>query len=274
MSLPFNVTNGVRQGGILSPTLFNVYMDELSVLLNHQSFGCKINNVCFNHMFYADDSVLLAHSPGALQKLVAICEEFATSNDILYNAKKSFVMCVRPKNFKHLFMPSCFLNGNVLNQTESHKYLGVFLNEHCNDDTDIFRQRKGIFARGNILTDRFKHCTSEVKVQLFKSYCSTLYCSQLWCNHTKASYNSLRVAYNKVFRLLMKADTYCSISNLMVTNNVDSMSSLWRKNICSFLKRVAKSSNLLVNTITRSYFYYNNSIMVKKWHTLLTVPKV
>ena len=74
-------------------------MDELNMMFNKQSFGCTIINVCFNHMFYADDSVLLAPSQGALQKLVAICEEFATSNDILYNAKKSFVICVKPKNF-------------------------------------------------------------------------------------------------------------------------------------------------------------------------------
>ncbi len=35
---PFHVTNGVRQGGILSPFLFNVYMDELSNRLN----GCSL----------------------------------------------------------------------------------------------------------------------------------------------------------------------------------------------------------------------------------------
>ena len=38
----FTVTNGVRQGGILSPFLINIYMDELSVKLNQESIGCFV----------------------------------------------------------------------------------------------------------------------------------------------------------------------------------------------------------------------------------------
>ena len=38
-STKFCVTNGVKQGGILSPALFNVYMNNLSVSLNHSGIG-------------------------------------------------------------------------------------------------------------------------------------------------------------------------------------------------------------------------------------------
>ena len=51
----FTVTNGVRQGGILSPFLFTLYVDDLSHRLNNSKVGCHINNVCINHLFYADD---------------------------------------------------------------------------------------------------------------------------------------------------------------------------------------------------------------------------
>ena len=48
-------------------------MDDLSVVLGYSPVGCNVNNIAMNHMFYADDSVLLAPSPRALQKLFDIC---------------------------------------------------------------------------------------------------------------------------------------------------------------------------------------------------------
>ena len=91
------MSNGVRQGGILSPTLFNVYMDELSRNLTHLRVGCNIDNVCVNHLFYADDTVLLAPSPAALQKLINVCVTYGRNNDIIYNPIKSVLMSRLPK---------------------------------------------------------------------------------------------------------------------------------------------------------------------------------
>ena len=66
----FSVSNGVRQGGILSPYLFAIYMDDLSVTLNNAKVGCHINNRCANHMLYADDLCVIAQSPRGLQSLL------------------------------------------------------------------------------------------------------------------------------------------------------------------------------------------------------------
>ena len=55
----FTISNGVRQGGILSPKLFSVYMDDLSNMLIGSGVGCYIDNVCVNHVFYADDLCLM-----------------------------------------------------------------------------------------------------------------------------------------------------------------------------------------------------------------------
>ena len=46
---------GVRQGGVLSPKLFAIYIDDLSNELALCKSGCYINEQCMNHVIYADD---------------------------------------------------------------------------------------------------------------------------------------------------------------------------------------------------------------------------
>ena len=60
----FFVSHGVRQGGILSPLLFNVYMDCLSDSLCNTYTGCNIGGIMINHLMYADDLVIISPSTG------------------------------------------------------------------------------------------------------------------------------------------------------------------------------------------------------------------
>ena len=46
----FYVTNGVKQGGIMSPALFNVYMNNLSVTLNQYDIGGILGDSLVKHM--------------------------------------------------------------------------------------------------------------------------------------------------------------------------------------------------------------------------------
>ena len=87
----FKSVNGVRQGGILSPLLFSVYVDELSVNLCSVPYGCYINSVCTNHIMYADDTVLIAPSPAALQKLIDLARAFFTANGLVIKTRRQNV---------------------------------------------------------------------------------------------------------------------------------------------------------------------------------------
>ena len=82
----FSISNGVRHGGILSPKLFSVYIDDLSDKLVKCKVGCYIDNLCINHVMYADDICLMAPSPAALQELIDICYDFSVQNDLSFNS--------------------------------------------------------------------------------------------------------------------------------------------------------------------------------------------
>ena len=62
LSQYFEITNGVKQGGVLSFILFNIYIDKLLLELNGSDYGCHINNTFVGALGYADDVTLLSPS--------------------------------------------------------------------------------------------------------------------------------------------------------------------------------------------------------------------
>ena len=120
----FHVKNGVRQGGILSPYLFTIYVNDLSEKLNTSMVGLHMCNVCINHIFYADDLCIMYSSPAGLQMLLDICANYALANDIVFNHKKSVYTVFKPDKFK-LACPDIFIDGLPLTMVENAKYLGV-----------------------------------------------------------------------------------------------------------------------------------------------------
>ena len=58
----FHVINGVRQGGVLSPLLFNVYVNKFSDCLNKSGIGGSMNGTIINDMLYADDICIISLS--------------------------------------------------------------------------------------------------------------------------------------------------------------------------------------------------------------------
>ena len=69
-------------------------------MLNKCDIGCNLNGVNTNHMFYADDTALMASCPNALQTLLNICSEYIKRHELLYNAKKTKCMIFNPKWIK------------------------------------------------------------------------------------------------------------------------------------------------------------------------------
>src|ERR1044072_7780183 len=99
-SLSFRVTAGVRQGGILSPALFLVYVDDMLIKLT--KLGCKISMQSVGALMYADDLLLLSPSISQLQVMLTVCESELALLDLKLNTDKS--VCLR---LGHRFNKDC-----------------------------------------------------------------------------------------------------------------------------------------------------------------------
>ena len=73
LSSSFSMTNGVRQGAILSGFAYCFYMNELFSILRKNKSECWIRGVFFGIQGYSDDSLLLAPSLDSLQEMIKTC---------------------------------------------------------------------------------------------------------------------------------------------------------------------------------------------------------
>ena len=171
---------GVRQGSVLSPYLFAVYLDDI---IDHRAN--YLHNLV---IIYADDILLLAQSLRELQIMVANCERELIWLDMCINVKKSCCMRIGPRC--NVSCNSITTVGGTLPWVNNFRYLGIVLVQ------SFYRSLNAIFGRIG------RQSSEEVVLQLMSSKCLPILLYGLEaCPLNKSDLNSLDFAVN---RFLMK----------------------------------------------------------------------
>ena len=138
----FPVKMGLRQGCVMSPWLFNIYMDGVVREVNMRVLGQGLNLVSaggrewkLNQLLFADDTALVADSEVKLRRLVEEFGRVCQRRSLKVNVGKSKVMkCSREAGGGHLDIR---LNGEPLEKVDSFKYLGSVIAADGKVETEV-----------------------------------------------------------------------------------------------------------------------------------------
>lgn len=127
-----HIESGVKQGCVLSPSLFNLVISDLDNMLDGNG-GVSIGAIHVNGLYYADDIVLMANDEEGLNLMLDIAHKFALKWGLKYNVRKSQVMVIGAKPRKKEWL----LGDTCVKETKCYKYLGVLINNKLKDNSHL-----------------------------------------------------------------------------------------------------------------------------------------
>ena len=153
----FPQNDGVKQGDVLSPTLFAIYINDLALEIKASGVGVKVGDETVCILLYADDIVLLAQSEEDLQIMLNIVSDWCCKWKLEVNEEKTQIVHFRKKSIERSNAIFC-LGSIELTYTAQYKYLGLMLDEHGLFDgaVKLLAQSAGR-ALGSVI-NKVKHC--------------------------------------------------------------------------------------------------------------------
>jgi exonuclease III len=204
----FKFKAGVRQGGVLSPYLFALYIDDIVSKINSLSVGCKMLNCNMSIFMYADDIVLVAPSIHGLQVLLNVCENELTWLDMRINTKKSVCLRIGPR-YDVTCANLVTNNGQTIEWMTTCRYLGIFIKSsrtfRCTFDqakTKFYKAFNAIYGKiGNVASE-------EVVLKLINSKCMPILTYGLQaCPVNNRERKSFDFSINRIFWKIFKTNS-------------------------------------------------------------------
>ena len=185
-STSFGLSNGTRQGSVLSPVFFSIYLDDLLRELRRLQLGCSIGGCWYGGCGYADDLILLAPNREVLQKMLKVCESYALDHNLVFSTDpvpaksktKCMYFCGRPGKVK--YPDPVQLGGEDLPWVESALHLGHTLHQLTNMDKDAQRARGTFISKTVDIREQLSFAQPEQVMQAVQVLCTDAYGSMLW----------------------------------------------------------------------------------------------
>lgn len=248
MSGEFKVAIGLKQGGVLSPAFFSVYVNN--VLNKLDKHGCFIKGTCYGSFMYADDLVLLAPTLTELQFMVNVCCQEVSKVGLQLNASKSFILRFG-KGWAKCSMDIKAENNVVIPRVMSGTYLGVDIVSGNKLTVNFYRPKCKFYASFNSLYSRLGHFNSEmVSLHLTNSIAlpRLLYCLEA-VEVNKTCKNELEVPWTRAFMKIFKTFNKNIITECQTVCGYYTVGQMIDTRRGNFLLKILKSGNILLKNL-------------------------
>ena len=178
----FGSATGVKQGCSLSPTLSNIFQNDLHDIFDQTCHPIELDETYFNSLSWADDLVLISQSSNGLQACLNKLESYCNKWHLNVNVKKTKTMVMAPGNPK---VPNFYFSGETLECVKTYKYLGLVISNNgkttnmVNDR--ILKAKRASFALKQAISTT-QNISTKLSLSLFDKQIEPilLYGSPIW----------------------------------------------------------------------------------------------
>ena len=127
---PISSDRGLKQGCVLSPILFNLFIDDINNIFDQNCAPLSLMDVELYHLLYTDDLILMSSSPEGLQNSLNALGTYCQAWELTVNIKKRKVMIFNPAG-KMLTDHKLSYLSQTLEMDQGFTYLAVTFSASC-----------------------------------------------------------------------------------------------------------------------------------------------